>query len=171
MFSKILKGEKPRVYLGALAVAPRTDIKRHMEQWGDFQSEDLDDSLKASLGEIFSLPSANNVEDPKNSDLGLDVVVPKFQSGDAWDLSLGEWGIPLFWRPKVMVTSRLFYLKSKKTKATFSITQKMKWGEYIRRLFTWRAFLRFSPVFNKGDMDYLLYQACHKILIKMQKAI
>jgi len=36
-----------------------------MEQWGDFQSEDLDANLKASLGEIFSLPSANNVEDCK----------------------------------------------------------------------------------------------------------
>lgn len=170
MFSKILKREKSRVFLGVLAVAPRSDIKKHLDQWGMFKNEDLDSSLCKNLKEIFSLPSAQNVEDPKKSDLVLDIVVPKFQSGDAWDLSLGEIGIPLMWRPKITISSRLYYINTEKTKATFSVTEKMKFSQYIGRLFTWRAILRFRPIFNSGDMEYLLYQACHKLLIKMQKS-
>ncbi len=129
-----------------------------------FKNEDLDSSLRHSLKEIFSLPSAQNIEDPKNTDLVLDVVVPKFQSGDALDLSLGDIGIPLMWRPKITISSRLYYLN------TDSVTEKMKFSQYIGRLFTWRAVLRFRPVFDSEDMEYLLYQACHKLLVKMQKA-
>ncbi|MCG7948710.1 MAG: hypothetical protein N0C84_20430 [Candidatus Thiodiazotropha taylori] len=170
MFKKILNREKPRVYLGALAVAPRADIKRHVDQWGMFQNEDLDTGLRQNLKEIFSLPSAKEVAAPKSNDLVLDVVIPKFQSGDAWDLTIGDLGIPLMWRPKVTVSSRLYYLKSEKTKATFSVTEKMKLGHYIGRLFTWRAIFRFRPIFDSKDMEYLLYQACYKLLQKMQKA-
>lgn len=170
MFSKLLKREKPRVFLGVLAVAPRSDIKRHLDQWGMFKNEDLDSSLRQNLKEIFPLPSVQNVEDPKKTDLVLDIVVPKFQSGDAWDLSLGEFGIPLMWRPRITISSRLYYLNTEKTKETFSVTEKMKFGQFIGRLFTWRAIFRFQPAFDSKDMEYLLYQACHKLLLKMQKA-
>ena len=170
MFSKLLKREKPRVFLGVLAVAPRSDIKRHLDQWGMFKNEDLDSSLRQNLKEIFSLPSAQSVEDPKKTDLVLDVVVPKFQSGDAWDLSLGEIGIPLMWRPKITISSRLYYLNTEKTKETFSVTEKMKFSHYVGRLFTLRGIFRFRPVFDSRDMEYLLYLACHKLLLKMQKA-
>lgn len=171
MFNKILKKEKSRVYLGSLAVAPRSDLKRNLDQWGMFKNEDLDSSLRQNLKKIFSLPSASEAHEPKSNDLVLDVVVPKFQSGDAWDLSLGDFGIPLMWRPKLTVSSRLYYLKSEKTKATFSVTEKMKLSQYISRLFTWRAVFRFRPIFDSRDMEYLLYQACHKLLLKMQKEI
>jgi hypothetical protein len=170
VFNKILKKEKPRIFLGTLAVVPRADIKRHLDQWGMVKNEDLDSSLRQNLKEIFSLPPANEVHEPKSNDLVLYVVVPEFQSGDAWDLSLGDFGIPLMWRPKVTVSSRLYYLKSEKTKATFSVAEKIKLGQYISRLFTWRAFLHFRPIFDPKDMEYLLYQACHKLLLKMQKA-
>ncbi len=171
MFSKILKREKPKVYLGAVAVAPRSDIKRHLDQLGMFKNEDLDSNLCNNLKEIFSLPLAEGAENPKNSDLVLDIVIPKFQSGDAWDLSLGEIAIPLMWRPRITISSRLYYLNTGKTKATFSVTEKMKFSLYIGRLFTWRSFFRFRPIFDSEDMEYLLYQACHKLLLKMQKAI
>ena len=171
MLNRIFKKEKPRVYLSTLAVAPRTDIKKHMDEWAPFKHEDLDTGLRQSLKEIFSLPAAQEVKEPKESDLGLDVVIPKFQSGDAWDLTLGDFGVPLLWRPKVTVSSRLFNLKSNKTTATFSVTQKLSWRQYLRRLFTWRAMLRFRPMFDKEDMDYLLYEACHKLLLKMKKAV
>jgi len=86
VLEKILKREKPRVYLGTLAIAPRSDIKRHFDEWGMFKKEDLDSDLRKSLSEILSLPLAKNVTDPKSNDLVIDVVVPKLQSGDALDL-------------------------------------------------------------------------------------
>jgi len=79
--------------------------------------------------------------------------------------------MPWIWRPKVTVSSRLYYLNSQKTKDTFSITEKMKFGQYIKRILTLRAFLRFRPVFDSEDMEYLLCKACHKLLLRVQKTI
>lgn len=169
MFNKILRREKPRVFLGAIAVAPRVDIKRHLEAWTMLNTEDIDAGLRQHLKEIFLLPSAHDIEEPKKSDLGLDVIIPKFQVGDALELSLGDFGVPLLWRPKVTVSSRLYYLKSEKTKASFTITEKMSWRQYFGRLFSWRAFISFRPTFDSDDMEFLLYQACHKLLLKMKK--
>ena len=78
-------------------------------------------------------------------------------------------GLPVFWRPKVMVACRLYYLKSQKTKSTFSVTQKMPWGELGSRQLTWRAIFRFRPPFDAEDMNRLLYIACQSLLVKLRK--
>lgn len=170
MFDRFLKREKPRVFLGTLAVVSRTDIKRHIDQWGMLYDSNLDTPLQATLQEIFALPSASEVTLPTSTDLALDVLIPKFQSGDYWDVSMGEIGIPIFWRPRITVVARLYYLKSKNTKRTFTVTQKMPWGEFMGRLFTWRAVFRLRPTFDAEDMNRLLYFACHSLLAKLRKA-
>lgn len=168
MFSR-LKRRRTRVFLGTLAVVPRKDIKRYLDQSGVFGDENFDTSLLNTLREIFTLPLAEEIVAPTSTDLGLDVLIPSFQSGDYWDVSLGDVDFPIFWRPKVTVFSRLYYLKSNKTKRTFSVTQKLSWREYLRRLFTWRTLSRFHPMFDGKDMDLLLYLACHKLLGKLRK--
>ena len=169
MLRRFLKGEKPRVFLGAVAVVPRRDLKRFLDQWGMLRDENFDTSLHTTLQEIFALPSISDVTAPTSVDLGLDILIPSFQSGDYWDVSLGVIDFPIFWRPKVTVASRLYYLKSAKTKHTFSVTQKLGWGEFLSRVFTWRALFRFQPIFDAKDMDRLLYLACHKVLNKLRK--
>lgn len=167
---RFLKRERPRVFLGTLAVVPRTDLKRHFDQLGVFQNEDLDLPLQRTLQEIFALPPASEVSTPLSTDLGLDVLIPSFQSGDYWDVSLGEIAFPVFWRPKVTVVCRLYYLKSQKTKRTYSVTQKMPWREFIGRQLTWRGIFRFRPTFGAEDLNRLLCLACHSLLDKLRKA-
>lgn len=171
MLGRYFKRERPRVFLGVLAVAPRTDLKRHFDEKGLFEDANLDTALRQSLTEIFSLAPVHSVTVPLATDLVLDVVIPHFQSGGAWDVSLGEIGFPIFWRPKITVASRLYSLTTQNTKATFSVTEKMKWGQYLSRIISWRAFFGFRPVFDRKDIEYLLYQACFKLLVKMQKEI
>lgn len=171
MLKKLFRKEKPRVFLGNLAVAPRTGIKKHFDQWGAFESADLDSSLSMNLKSIFSLPLASEVDSPRKTDLVIDVVVTKFQSGDAMEWSMGDISFPVMWRPKVSVSSRLYYLVSGSTKSTFTQTQKMKLTQYLSRMLSWRAFWRFRPAFDSNDLEYLLYQACSKLLMKMQKEI
>lgn len=57
MFGKLQNREKPRVDLGILAAAPRTIIKRHLEQWSDISTADLYASLSHNLKDIFLLSS------------------------------------------------------------------------------------------------------------------
>ena len=174
MFGWFLKREKPRVFLGMIVIVPRTGIKPNFDQFGAFGNEELDASLRATLQEIFALPPASEVSAPLPTDLGLDVFIPSFQAGGFWNLSLGDVGIPVFfpffWRPKITVTCRLYYLQSQKTKRAFSVTKKMRWREFLRRQFTLRAFFQFRPTFGAEDMNRLLNLACHAILNKLTKA-
>jgi len=170
VLKKLFRKEKPKVYLGTVAVAPRRDIKRHIDQWGEFRHEDIDTSMRATLTGIFDLPSAQNVENPKENDLVLDEMVPKFQSREALDVSLGDIDFPLIWRPKVEMASRLYSLKTGKTIHTAGIVAKLPWRDYFSRLFSWRGLFRFGPTFDANDLEQLLYRACMKLLTELRKA-
>jgi len=171
MLGRFFKKEKPRIFLGVLAVAPRRDLKRYFEVWDGFGNADLDSVLHKRLTEIFSFAPVQCVNSPLPTDLVLDVVIPEFQSGAACEVSMGDIWLPLLWRPKVTVSSRLYYLKNEKKKATFSVTEKMKWSEYFARVFTLKSFFGFGSTFDEKDIEYLLFQACEKLLIKLRKAI
>jgi len=170
MFNNFLKKEKPRVFLGTLSVVPRTDFKK-VDEWGIFHKEDIDSEFRKTLEEIFSLPPASEVENPLKSDLVLDVIISQFQSGDAWGIDIGIMGVPIFWHPKIEVKSRLYSLKSKKTKKVFTASEKIKWSQFFNRILSWRGLLRFRPVFDKAEMNYLLYKACHKLLSEMKESL
>jgi hypothetical protein len=171
VFERFIKRKKANVYLGSLAVTPRSDLKRYLDEWGIMGREDLDSSLRLTLEESFCLPLATSVETPLKTDLGLDVVVPKFQSGDAWDISLGEIGFPILWRPNIEIGARLYNLKSGKTVHTVVVLVKLRWKDYFSRIFTWRAFLRFKPMFDSSDMNLLLQRACIELLSKLRKVV
>ena len=149
-------------------------MKPRLDQWGIFQQEELETPLRTTLQEIFSLPPASEMRDPLPTDLGLDVFIPSFQSGDFWNVSLGDLGIPVFfvflWRPKVTVTCRLYSLQTQETRGIYSVTQKMPWREYVSRLLTLRALFRFRPIFSANDLNHLLCLACHSLLNKLTKA-
>lgn len=172
MLRRIFKRDKPRLWLGVVAVAPRSDWRRHLDEWNIFaQREDLDTSIRQTLENIFDLPLANGVNNPESNDYALDIVVPKFQSGDAWGVSLGDVGFPLIWRPKIEIGARLVNLKTGKTVYTTTVKAKLKWRSYFARLFTLRAFFRFKPLFDSNDMNHLLHEACITLLHKLRKAI
>ena len=170
MFRNFFKREKPRVYLGVMAVMPRSSLKK-IDEWGLKGYEALEGPLYYSLQEIFSLPSIDSIQDPRESDLALEVFISNYQAGEVLDFNLGEIGLPIFWRPKVEVKSRLYVIKTKEVKSVITINEKLKWRDFISRMFTWRAILRLQPVFDKNDMQMLLYKACEKHLIKLRKEI
>ncbi|WP_370977852.1 hypothetical protein [Agaribacterium sp. ZY112] len=171
MLKRFFKKKKFSLYLGSLAVAPRSDFRRHFDEWSAFGKEDLDSSLRAQLIEIFELPLASTISQPTDTDLALDVVVPEFQSGDILDVALGDMGFPLAWRPKVDVAARIYKLDTGKTIHTASVTAKLGWKQYFSRLFTWRAFIRLKPMFDSSDLNLLLQRACLELLSKLRKAV
>lgn len=173
MLNRLFKKESPRIFLGTLAIAPRSGFKSTNEQLTVFnrKKEDFDEGLRRNLEDIFALPLAINVSDPKSTDLVIDVVVPDFQGGE---FAFGDlWLIPVavMWRPNVKVAARLYYLKSQKTKKKFLVTQKMSVGEYLGRAFSWRGFFRLKPLFDGEDLDYLISKACYELLQSVKKTI
>lgn len=66
MLDTLFKRKKPSVYLGTLAVVPRSDMKRYFDQcwWYKSADNDLDKGMRDSLKEFLLLPSAQDVIEP-----------------------------------------------------------------------------------------------------------
>ena len=167
MFRNLFRKEKPRVFLGSLVIVPKGDEKRFLEGLDILQARNLDTNLLDNLKEIFILPPASQVDDPRDTDLVLDVMIPQYQSGEILDAEL----TPVFWRPHITVNARLSYLKSGKIKSTLSVQEKAGWGQFINRLMSWRTLFRLRSLYDEKDMELLLYKACHTLLLRMRKTI
>lgn len=158
------------MYLGALVVVPRDQIKA-MDQWGCFDYQDLEGGLRKSLADIFCLTPVCEREDARSDDLALEVVVAHFQGAEFWSIDTGSFRIPYFWRPKVHLKARLYFIDTMKTKASCEVLLKLSLSQYFSRLLSWNGLFRFRPLFGEQDMNLLLSEACLKLLRKMAKSM
>jgi len=169
----LFRRERPRIFLGTLAVAPRGDFKRYFEYTrthGPFDidgwrgANDLDSELRTALTELFSLPPISSRETPKESDLALDVIIPEFQAGQFLPVNAGPVMIPIMWRPKVKVGGRLYVIDTGETRCTHTVSEQLKWRDTLKRVLTPSAVFWGHPPFTPDDTKKLFYAASIKLL-------
>ncbi len=170
MFSRLVKKEKLRVYLNSLTVVPREGFKT-MDEWWLLGREDFDSVLRQKLLEIFSLPHVSSIDDPRDTDLAIDVVVPDYRVGFEGEIIAWGFLIPLMWRPRVEIRSRLFNIQTGKTLQVFSAVQKIPWRDFFSRAFSLRGLFRITPLFTPDELEYLLLLASESLLRQMRKKI
>jgi hypothetical protein len=158
---------KTNVYLGTVAVVPRADLKRHFER--PMEPPQTDNSLQLHLESVLSLPKAP--ADPASGDRAIDVLVAKHQGGEAWEGSVGDWWLPILWRPSVEVSTRLYALKDKKHIATFHVKKCLAWREYFSRIFTLSRYFSFRSPFTNEDMATLLDEALVESLARVNSSL
>lgn len=168
MFSILKKKEKSKLFMGAIAVVPRSEFMK-VDEWGLFKGESLEDSVKVKLENLFSLPHIPESNSVNDQDLALDIIVSKIQGGEFTSLQTTPIDVPIFWRPKIQIKARLFYINSKKTKSTFEVSRKMPWGTYLNRVFSLRGIIRFKPLFEPVDLEPIMYSACEQLIKKLAK--
>jgi hypothetical protein len=168
MLTKLFRRKPPRIYLGQVAIAPRTDIKQHFERYYLWNGSSVESFLRQKLAETLLLDPVETVANRQKNDLVLDVMVTKFQLGCIDSIELGSFGFPLFWRPKIIVAGRLYYLGNEKTKTAFSVTESINWLYFINYAFSFRGY--FSSQIPEY-MEYLLYKACLRLLLKMKRSL
>ena len=177
---KLFRKERPRIFLGTLAVAPRGDFKRFFEYTrthGPFDIEgwlganDLDTELRTALTELFSLPPISSRETPRESDLALDVIIPEFQAGQFLPLDAGPVMIPIMWRPKVKVGGRLYVIDTGETRWTHTVSEKLKWRDTFKRVFTLSAVFWGRSPFTADDTKRLFYAASIRLLEKIKSDV
>lgn len=171
MLGKIFSKQKKRVFIANLAVAPRNDIKQIFEEIGGSRTEKVEETLKATLQAIFNMPHVSSIDNIEDSDLALDVIIPKYQTGEAGNFGANVIPIPLFWRPKIDVAGRLYKIKSGKTHKTSHVRVKMPWKPYFSRLFSFRGILGFQPMFDSKDLYILLVTACSRLINSLKKSV
>lgn len=170
MFRKLLKRESPRLFLGTLSVDTGRSLVRHLESLSGGTPPALDRALLVELAESLSFPLAATVEAPNSTDMAFDVALQGYRFGSATDLSLGTAGLTMYWRPKVRLAARLYYLQSNKTKTTFHVTQKMPWSAYLNRALSWRVLLGLEQPGQRSDLESLLRQASERLTTRLRDA-
>ncbi|NJA05171.1 hypothetical protein HC024_05415 [Methylococcaceae bacterium WWC4] len=170
LFPRIFKGEKPRVYLGAMLVASSEEWES-LDGWGIFQSMNLGDGLRKYLYSAVNLPPIDSREDLRESDLGLELVVVNYRGGEFGAFQTTELFIPIFWRPKVELKARLYNLATGKTVHIASSKKNTPWGQFVSRIFSFNRMFRFKPLFDEEDMEVLLCLAAIETLAKLTKKL
>lgn len=156
----------PPVYLGDVAVVPRSTFKRLLEM--GWESQDTDHRIKAWVGELIDMPLASDVKEIADDALAIDILVSNYQCGS--DIFMwSEPIIPLAWRPSVKLHGRLVRLRDKKVLGTFSITKRISWRAYILRVLSLKHMFRWEGPFGREDMQYLLGEALMELLKWVQK--
>jgi hypothetical protein len=160
------------VYLDSIHVAPRGYFETY-DEWGWFKkSEDFEDGIRDAIEDIFKLPHITSESDVRKTDLGLQVVVLKYQGGEFDFVNINSFVIPFFWRPKIEIRSRLYYLKSQKTFSEFKIVEKVSLSNYLKRLISINGLiLRYKPLYNKEDMVHLLLIGSITLINKMRSKL
>jgi hypothetical protein len=170
VFSNLFKKTDARIYLGDLNVASNGEIDK-IEKWAGFKSQNIEGVLAARLKDIFSFAAFNKDLELQLNDLVLDVVIVNSNSGDLDVLNLTDWAVPLFFRPKIKMQSRLYNAKTGKTKYTFKVTQSVAWRDYFFRAISIRNLFGFGAMYNAKDMEALLMLASLTLLEKIKKAV
>ena len=157
----------PRVFLGTLGVIPRSELRRDLESWFLLASRDLEGTLHDTLREVFAFPPVSSVDAALDTDLVLDIVVAGFSTGAAF---YGD--LPIVWRPKVKVAARLYYLKSGEVKDLHAVIHRLAWSDFLRVIWhRWWDFGWRPSNFDHDEMEFLLGQACVRLLRKLKRAV
>lgn len=128
MFKNPFKKKKPRVYLGSTVVVARNEFFKS-DQWGLFQSFDLESELRAKLTEALSLPLIEARIEPQKTDLALEIVIVDYRSGEFYlEFPL------LMWRPKIEVKARLYCIETGKTTKSVIAKEKVHGNSSSERL-------------------------------------
>jgi hypothetical protein len=160
----------PRLFVGKLSVAGKGSLVRQLESLSSAVPSNMDRALLGDLGDVLALPSVDTAGSLQPSDLAFDVVLQGYRFGSTGDLSLGSGGIPLYWRPQVRLAARLYHPVSNKTKKTITLDRSMSWGEYFRRVLSWRVLAGLEPPAGRGDMQHLLQQAGKELVTRLERA-
>ncbi|USH03785.1 hypothetical protein K6Q96_07275 [Grimontia kaedaensis] len=164
--------EKPRVYLDSIFVVPSESLTS-IDEWGMFlKTENFESSIRKELEEIFNLPHVSSAENESGNDLGLQVAVVSYRGGEFLDFTMPPAHVPIFWRPKIEVHSRLYFLKDDKTFKTFKAVERYSWSDFTRRTLTINGLLlRYKPLYNNKDIENLLVKACFVLVGKMKSSL
>jgi hypothetical protein len=156
------------LYLGAVAVVPRSDLTRHFEL--PMVGGPADDALRAHVESVVSLPRTPQGNEGE-SGRALDILISKFQGGGFFEGTAGDFWLPFFWRPKVEISARLYTVKGRKTLATVTATKRMAWRAFLGRVASVGHLFSFSSPFTRQDMTDLLDEALFDALIQVKEKL
>ena len=167
MFSKLFKKRQGRYFLGKLAVTEKEDLNDRVSG-GLFRKVDLEVELRERLANLIVLPKLESVDTLYPEDRALDIEISNYFKGETSDIrDLLFFILPLYFRPKIELTVRLFQANSDKTLGIVKVTEKMPFGEFFGKTNTINSLFRYKPLIEAEDMEALLCKACLKALKKL----
>ncbi|UTW44504.1 hypothetical protein KFE80_08860 [bacterium SCSIO 12696] len=146
--------QKPDVYLGDLAVVPRSAFIKFLELNYNAK-ENTDEHLRELILSYISLPSLDAEKEAPDNAIRFDVLVANYTYGSPVALFSNP-PLPVIWRPKIRVCFRLVQIRDSHVLAKFESKQYMRWREFLSKIFTLRYIFGFSPAISSEDLQRLL---------------
>ena len=153
------------VFLGDIAVAPRSGIKRYFEV--GWTEEQTDEALRSWIAELLEMPIYRNGE-LTNKVYVLDIFVTHYQCGT----DVGIWSnpmLPIFWRPSVTIAAKL-RMADRNVLGTCRVTKSMSWWQTIRNIVNPTKWFILRSVASENDMKTVLAQGLVQVLDALRKA-
>lgn len=113
-------------------------------------------ALRRWIAEALELPALHQKRDSISDYLVIDVMLGHYRTGGSFGVTAGGHGLLLFWRPCVKLHFRLRDGGSDDVLGRFRVTKKMRWGEYIRKAFSWRGLFGLGGLSSDDEMRTLL---------------
>lgn len=168
---RLFKKRKPRIYLGSVDVAPRGTLEK-IDEWGVFKGPSLENEMRWRISKILTFPTVQPLSEHKPTDLALDIEIVGLQGGELLFFSADAVFLPIFWRPKVKVVSKVRNILTNKPVASVSVREKMPWSRYFAKVLSINGlFFRYKPLFSADEVEALLCLACMKLCKKLGKAV
>lgn len=149
MFKRHACRPTSRLFLGTVTVRSRSDLTQFLEP--DFPSEKstIEEHLARCLRDVLVLTPIQQITDPGENDLIIDVCVKDFHWGTVLLPNMGAIGCLLLWRPKIALEATLYSV----IPGVFFVKEIMTWGSYLRLRLSWKTVLNLKPAVGRQELE------------------
>ncbi|SEQ61953.1 hypothetical protein SAMN05216409_10750 [Pseudomonas lutea] len=168
MFKRHACRPTSRLFLGTVTVRSRSDLTRFLEP--DFPSEKstIEEHLARCLRDVLVLTPIQQITDPGENDLIIDVCVKDFRWGTVLLPNMGAIDCLLLWPPKIALEATLYSVIPGAPRTVFFAEEIMTWRSYLRLRLSWKAVLNLKPAVGRQELEGLLYLACNRLLLQVR---
>lgn len=158
-----------RIFIRDIIVKDIKNLTQNLENISAHQNHDTHKIIAADISNNLNIPFVSETTVLNSTDLVIDIHVISWKVGASSDLSVGFMDIPLYWRPKIHITFKIYESTSNHLKRTIETNIAMPLREYILRVVNWRVVIGLEPPARRTDMQNLLTQASKKLTSNLSK--
>jgi hypothetical protein len=169
MLLRIFRRQPRRLFLGDVAALGRDTVRRGLERLASDVPASLDRALLVELIDSCPWPPVRDAGLPGPTDLAVDFDLVTYRHGISTLVSFDSVTIPLFWRPKVTLTARLYYLQSRQPLRTINVTESMPLAVFLRGILSLKVSLGTEPPAGRKELEELIRLASARLRRSLER--
>lgn len=161
-----------RVYLGNVTIVPDTGTSSDPSRWSiSIVPEDYDGVINDVMRDLIALPPVSSRSSGQDGDLALDVTLVDADPGFAALAELTVIAVPIFRRPKVTLTARLYVIDTGEAFHAVTVHRTLKWLSCLKKTMNPLILFQIRAGFSADEMGLLVGQALVDLISKCRDQV